>query len=248
MVGFAPLLLLPHFRRRVEETRRFHEHRRQRGRSEGWLEGWWAPLHGLVRAHPWRTLAIVAIGSLASAGHAVSFNFSAYFVQAEHGWAPGQYTAMALAAGGVGIIGHPWAGRMADRRGRRGVGFAVLGCYPLLTLAFYHGPGWLLPFVWVPLIFALTGGNTIVRALATELFPTSQRGTSSGLLQLSEAGGRSLGLFLAAWGTPDGGRTTPMIDIVVFSALAAALIVWMLPETGRRELEEISSEADDSAA
>jgi putative MFS transporter len=247
VVGFAPLLLLPRFRRGVKETRRFHQHRRERGeraRSEGWLEAWWSPLRSLMRAHPWRTLAIGAIGSLASAGHAVSFNFSAYFVQAEHGWSPGHYTAMAVVAGGVGIIGHPWAGRMADRRGRRRVGMALLGAYPLLTLAFYHGPSWMLPLVWIPLIFALTGGSTIVRALATELFPTSYRGTSSGWLQLSEAAGRSLGLFLVAWGTPDGGRTTPMIDIVVFAALAAALIVWMLPETGRRELEEISSDAD----
>ena len=244
VVGFAPLLLLPRFRRTVEETRRFREHRRRHGRSEGWLEGWWAPLRGLVREHPWRALAIAAIGSLASAGHAVSFNFSAYFVQAEHGWAPGQYTAMALVAGAVGIIGHPWAGRMADRRGRRSVGFALLGAFPMLTLAFYHGPGWLLPLVWVPLIFALTGGSTIVRALATELFPTSHRGTSSGLLMLSEAGGRSLALFLVAWGTADGARNTPMIDLVVFASLAAALIVLMLPETGRRELEEISSDAE----
>ena len=137
---------------------------------------------------------------------------------------------------------------MADRRGRRAVGFAVLGAYPLLTLAFYHGPGWMLPLVWIPLIFALTGGSTIVRALATELFPTSHRGTSSGFLQLSEAGGRSLGLFLVAWGTPEGARTTPMIDVIVFAALAAALIVLMLPETGRRELEEISSDADVPAA
>jgi hypothetical protein len=39
-----------------------------------------------------------------------------------------------------------------------------------------------------------------------------------------------------------------MIDIIVFTVLAAALIVLMLPETGRRELEEISSDADVSAA
>ncbi len=247
VVGLTPLLLLPRFRRGVEETHRFRQ-RRERTRTEGWLEGWWAPLRSLMLANPWRTLAIGAIGSLASAGHAVAFNFSAYFVQAEHGWAPGQYTAMAVVAGAVGIIGHPWAGRMADRRGRRAVGFALLGAYPLLTLAFYHGPGWMLPLVWIPLIFALTGGSTIVRALATELFPTSHRGTSSGFLQLSEAGGRSLGLFLVAWGTPDGAHATAMIDVVVFAALAAALIVLMLPETGRRELEEISSDADVPAA
>jgi hypothetical protein len=33
-----------------------------------------------------------------------------------------------------------------------------------------------------------------------------------------------------------------MISMVVFATLAAAIVVWFLPETGRRELEEISRE------
>jgi MFS family permease len=150
---------------------------------------------------------------------------------------------MAIAAGMVGIIGHPWAGRMADASGRRGVGFALLGGFPLLALLFYHGPGWSLPVLWIPLIFALTGASTILRALASELFPTSARGTSSGWLLLWEAVGRSGGLFLVAWGTSDGASNTPMISVVVFASLVAGLIVLLLPETGQRELEEISSEA-----
>ncbi|TFG93936.1 MAG: MFS transporter, partial [Myxococcales bacterium] len=154
-----------------------------------------------------------------------------------------RYTAMAVVAGAVGIVGHPWAGRMADQRGRRGVGFALLSSFPLLALAFYHGPVWVLPVVWIPLIFTMSGGDTILRAIAAELFPTSERGTASGLLQLAEAIGRSGGLFLVAWATPDGASNTPMVSLVVFASLAAGLLLLPLPETGRRELEEISPEA-----
>jgi MFS family permease len=245
VVGIVPVLLLPHFRRRVPETGRFERQRRAGGWADGgWWQGWWRPLWSLARRHPGRTLAVAGIGSLASAGHAVGFSFAAYFVQAEHGWAPVEYTGMAIVAGAAGIIGHPWSGRMADRNGRRVVGFAVLGGFPLLTLAFYHGPEWALPLVWIPLVFTLTGGSTIMRAIAAELFPTSYRGTSSGWLQLFEAVGRVTGLFVLAWVTPDGSSNVPMIGVVVFSSLVAGFLVLVVPETGRRELEEISGEAE----
>jgi MFS family permease len=246
LVGIVPVLLLPFFRRRVQETARFDRQQREREESglvEGWLPGWWRPLRELALRYPGRALAVASIGALGSAGHTVAFSFSAYFVQAEHGWAPGQYTAMALMAGTIGIVGHPWTGRVADQRGRRRVGLFVLGSFPLLALAFYHGPGWSLPLIWIPLVFTLTGGGTLMRALSTELFPTSYRGTASGWLQLFEAAGRSSGLFVLAWTTPEGASNTPMISVIVFASLAAGLIVLLVPETGRRELEDISDEA-----
>lgn len=245
LMGMIPLLLLPMFRREVKETRRFQDHLDRlasRGHSPGWFESWWSPMRGLLRAYPGRASAIGLIGALASGAHSTGFSFAAYYVQVNHGWSPGEYAAMAIAAGTFGIIGHPWAGRIADRRGRRVVGFILLGSYPFLALAFYHGPGWALPLVWIPMIFAMTGGDTIQRALAAELFPTSHRGTASGWFKLCEAVGRSSGLFIVAWGTARGASNTPMISIVVFAALAAGLIVLLLPETGRRELEDVSAE------
>ena len=243
VVGMMPLLLLPHFRRQVSETGRFRRAHAARGSGLGWAAGWWDPLARLLRSHPQRALVVGLIGALASAGHSAGFSFAAYFVQADHGWAPGQFTAMAIVAGMAGIIGHPFAGRIADRRGRRPVGFLLFAVYPLLAVAFYHGPGWALPFLWVPLIFTLTGGITIARALSTELFPTSYRGTSAGWLQLTDALGAAGGLFLVSWGTAAGSSNTPMISWVVFATLGAGLLVLMLPESGRRELEDISDES-----
>jgi MFS family permease len=147
---------------------------------------------------------------------------------------------MLLAAGTVGILGHPFAGRFADDRGRRLVGFCFYASLPLLAFAFYTVPGWLLPFVWVPMVFSLTGGITIGRALSTELFPTSFRGTASGFLQLVDTLGAAAGLFLISALTPPDGSAVPAVRIVVWLALLAAVAVLLLPETGRRELEEIS--------
>jgi MFS family permease len=245
VVGVVPILLLPRLRRQVSETRRFHRQRADQqalGEVSGVLRGWWRPLAGLVFAYPARTAGVALIGAGYASGTAVAYNFSAYFVQAEHGWEPGQYSLMLLVAGTVGIIGHPFAGRLADRRGRRLVGLVFFAVFPLLSLLFYRGPGWLLPLVWVPMIFALTGGSTIARALATELFPTSHRGTASGWLQLLETLGAAAGLFAVSWLTAEGESAIPAVELVSFSVLVAALAVVALPETGRRELEEISAE------
>ena len=170
------------------------------------------------------------------------YNFSAYFVQSVHGWSPGDYTVMMIVSGLVGIVGYPFAGRLADRSGRRRAGFALFAAFPLLSLVFYHGPGWALPLAWVPIIFSLTGGNTIVRALGGELFPTSHRGTSAGWLQLAESAGRSGGLFLVGAGTTRAIDITSMISGVAFAAMLAAVVLLALPETGQRELEEISAD------
>ncbi len=239
VVGVVPVLMLPRFRRRVPETRRFRE--QQLGREPGG-GGWLRPLLSLARAYPARTLGVGAIGFLSSAGQTTGFSFAAFHAQTVHGWSPGQYSAMAILAGTIGIIGHPWAGRVADRRGRLAVGFLLMATFPVLALAYYHGPGWMLPLAWVPLIFSLTGTGTISRALGSELFPTSFRGTASGWLQLSEAVGRFAGLSVVALWTPAGGSNVRMISIVVFASLLAGLVLLLLPETSRRELEQISAE------
>ncbi len=244
-LGILPLLLLPMFRREIRETRRFARHQAEsaaEGRSLTGFSGWWKPLLDLLRNYPGRAIGIGLIAVLASGGHTVVYNFSSYFVQSVHGWAPGYYTTMVIAGGLVGIVGYPIAGRLADRSGRRRAGFLLLAGFPLCALAFYQGPDWVLPLAWVPLVFTLTGGNTILRALGGELFPTSYRGTSAGWLQLAEAAGRSGGLFIVGWGTARAFDITTMICTVAFASMLAGFVLFGLPETGRRELEEISAE------
>jgi MFS family permease len=235
--GTLPLLLLPWLRRRVTETARFTRHQRETGSDS---LGWWRPLAGLVREYPGRALAIGLVGASQSASSSAAYGFSAYFVQVEHGWEPGDYALMLVVAGLGGVLGHPFAGRMADTRGRRQVGGVLLGLFPLLSVAFYQGPSWFVPVAWIPMIFALTGGETISRALATELFPTRLRGTASGWFQLCGTLGAALGFFAISWLTPEGASAIPMVQVVAASSLVAAGVVLGLPETGSRELEEIA--------
>lgn len=236
--GMLPLALLPNFRRRILETRRFEEHATTLSGSV--LVGWWRPLLGLARHYPLRTLSIGVIGALHAGSQSTAFSFAAYFVQNEHGWSPGQYSAMAIAAGTLGIVGHPWTGRFADLRGRRVVGFVLMATFPFFAFLFYLGPAFLIPVAWIPLIFSLTGSSTICRALSTELFPTSHRGSASGFLMLAEALGRVGGFAIVDWGVPAGGSSVPWILGVSSLSLVAAFVVLLVPETSGRELEDIS--------
>ena len=243
LVGIVPLLAFSTLRRRIGETRRFDEQQAARISAGVVPAEWWRPLADLVRAYPMRTLAVGVIGAGSSAASGAAYNFSAYFVQEHHGWEPGQYSLMLLAAGTLGVLGHPFAGRVADARGRRLVGFAFYAVFPFLAYAFYAAPGWALAFVWIPMIFVVTGGITISRALATELFPTSYRGTASGFLQLMDTLGAAVALFAISALTATGDSAIPAVQAVVWVSLLAALAVLVLPETGRRELEDISDEA-----
>ena len=239
LAGVIPVLMLPGFRRHVLETRRFLDQAESVSLGAA-IKGLWGSLWGLLRDSPGRSLGVGAVGALSAASMSSALAFSAYFVQTEHGWVPWQYALMAITAGGLGIIGNAWAGRAADARGRRVVGFGLMASFPLWVLAFFRGPELLVPLAWVALVFSLTGTSTVTRALGGELFPTHQRGTAAGWLQLSEALGRIGGLALIDWGTPSGGSSIPALLWLSLAALLGAGAILLLPETRNRELEEIS--------
>src|SRR5262249_53292440 len=147
-------------------------------------------------------------------GEVSAFQFTGYFALSAHGWSPAQYSAMVLAGGGVGIVGNVVAGRLGDRHGRRVVGAAFLAVLPLFAILFYNGPRARLPIAFAGFVFCATAGGVIVRALSTELFPTSHRGTSTGWSQLLQTLGWALGLALVGAGVEtvhDIGRRTSVL-------------------------------------
>ena len=240
--GLIPLLLLPIFRKKVQETRRFREHHDARavGAERTGLLSWLEPLLEVTRLYPARAFGIGVLGFLPSVGTISAFQFTGYFTMTVRGWSPGEYSAMVILGGALGIVGNVAAGRLGDLFGRRLVGFCLLGSFPIWVSLFYRGPGWSLPIVWVFFVFAASGGRVICRALATELFPTSQRASASGLYSVVDTLGAALGLFLLgglSQGPGDFIELTPMLS---FAALAGASILVFFPETRQRELETIS--------
>lgn len=249
-VGLVPLLLFPIFRRRVEETRRFNQHRAvtQRHDHQGGLAGWYRPLVRLARTYPGRALGVAAAGGLMAVGESAVFQFTGYFTLTVHQWSPAQFSMMFILGGAVGIIGNVVAGRLGDRIGRRTIGCVFLSLFPLFAWMFYHGPGWSLPISWTLFVFCNTAGGVVVRAFSTELFPTSYRGTSAAWLSLMQAIGWSLGLVLVGLGTSGAGDIARMTSLISLVVLGAAVALLALPETYRQELETISHDEDEPVA
>jgi putative MFS transporter len=241
--GLVPLLLLPYFARGVPETQRFASARQDAsdaGARGGALLAWLRPFGTLARHYPSRLALVSGVGLLAAVGHAVAHGVVGDYVQTDRGWDPEQYSTLVIAGGAIGIVGNTVIGRLADRVGRRSMGFAVLAGFPVAAIAVYSTDGVWLAACWIVLVFVTTGGNTIVRALSAELFPTSSRSTAAGLLTLFETIGAVAGLSMITVLTPEGQSIAGAVRFIVCVTLVGGLLVLLLPETAQRELEDIS--------
>jgi len=238
IVGIVPLLLLPFLSRRVPETRRFLEIKEAGETAKG---GWAQPMIDLVVAYPGRSAAIGLMALVVTAGSSPAFGLLSDFVQTTHGWKPSSYSLMAVVAGGVGVVGNTAMGRAADRWGRRPVGLFVFGLFPVVVTGTYFASSQLVPLIWVPMIFLLTGGGVLMRMVTTELFPTSSRNTAMGWETLMETLGAFVGFALV--GIVAGGAESIAPAIAIVRALTAlgAIVIWRFPETAQQELE-ITSE------
>jgi len=248
VIGALPLILLPWFRRELQETARFRRHEAETAGRPGGRNGSLRSLLALARGNPRRAALVGGAGMIHALGAISVFQFAALFVQNEHGWAPWQYSVMLLTSGGVGIVGNVIAGRLGDRAGRRIVGMAAFTLFPIAGIAFYHGVGWLLPVSFIAVVFSSSAGDVIVRIFSTELFPTSQRGASAAWLTLLQTIGWIAGLWLVGVGRWAGISLPIMISAVSATVLVAGLLLLLLPETRRRELEDLSDDGEPSKA
>lgn len=240
-IGVLPVCFWGRFRHGIPETTRFQNHAAARRPHRGLL-AWAGPLVALARTHPGRVAAMAGVAGLLGVGEVAAFQFTSYYALGAHGWTPAEYSAMVLLGGGVGIVGNVVAGRLGDRVGRLRVGAAFLAVLPLFAILFYNGPGWTMPIGFAGFVFCATAGGVVVRALSTELFPTSHRGTSTGWAQLLQTLGWAAGLMLVGAGAESVHDIARNTSRLVLATVVAAGLLFALPETHRRELESLSCE------
>jgi MFS family permease len=191
-IGILPLALVPMFARGLRETERFAAS--SRASSAGARQGALGAIAELVRHHPRRAIALSVIAALSAAGIQPSFQFISEFLQTEPGWEPASYAALTVVFGAFAIIGNPVAGYLGDRYGRRIVAAAVLLLFPLASLGFFAGPSGWVAVPWTLMVFLSMATTVCVRTLATELFPTSLRGTGGGKGKQAPSSGSDKGI------------------------------------------------------
>ncbi len=244
VLGALPLLLVAWFRRSLDETRRFAAHRAARADPGGWRAAV-QPLRNLVRMYPGRMLALgAALFPFAFVTETAMF-FPSKFLQEVHGYAPHDVAVMYLTIGVLGLLGNIVAGALGDRYGRKRVLIAGLLLNGAAAAAFYNLDGWLVPLAWGVMVLTVTMVIVLFAALGSELFPTSYRSTASGMRSVIATVGAASGLTLQAtlYGAlgSHGAAITAMLVLVPIAPLIIAL---GLPETARRELEEVSPERE----
>jgi len=116
----------------------------------------------------------------------------------------------------------------------------VLALFPLASLGFFAGPPAWVALPWTLMVFLWMATTVSVRTLATELFPTALRGTGAGSLALLETVGVGTGLLIYAAAVGALGSQSIALPLVALACLGAAASVYLVPETARRELEEVS--------
>ena len=252
-LGAGPLLVVAWMRRGLPETERFERHRRERAGSAGVAETL-RPLGSLVVAYPGRLLAMSAFVFCFDFVHWPAFGFLPKAMQDVHGFSPAVVSTVVIAGGALGILGNVVAGAVSDRIGRRAVIAGLIAVHGTSAFAFYNFDGAAPIAAWIGIAFAATGLGVLIKALGSELFPTSYRSTAAGVRLVVATFGGYFGFraqsalyddaLASLAGTPNAEQVAHALAITwMLPGLAlAALLVAFIPETAGRELEDIAPE------
>jgi putative MFS transporter len=236
LAGALPLVVVAWLRRSLTETRRFLAHRdRQAGRMAGGV----ALLRALAREHPARLAALMAMIVPIYFVTAPAIAFQSKFLQEAHGYAPATVALLYMVGGLVSVTTQLGVGRISDRVGRKPIVLATLTCTAIGTLLLYRGAGLWVPTGWLVMVAAYLGLDVMLSALGSELFPTAYRSTASAARAVTATLGAALGLAMEGVLYARLGSHAAAIAWMLVPLLAVPFALARLPETARRELEEI---------
>ena len=133
------------------------------------------------------------------------------------------------------------AGRWADKRGRRQIAMvALLGMAAFTTLKF-SAAGWPMWGWGLGSSLFAAAMVPVIGVYGPELFATSQRGRSNGILTVIGVAGGALGLLLVGQLAERWDSFGQVFAIFSFAPLAViALVFFLFPETAQQELETLN--------
>lgn len=235
LAGTVPLVLLAWWRRGLRETQRFERQVGSRGEALGLTRILRGPYRG-------RVLLLALVWGLTYMCTQVVVTFWKLFALEERGLSDAEVGRSVVIAAIVAAPAVFAVGPLLDR-GRRRAAVVVFLCASVSTVACYTLYG-----VW-PLTVALAGGIfassavlPVLNAFTAELFPTELRADAYAWANnLLGRCGYVVAPMLVGALAGDLGYGRAAASTAIFPLCALALILWKLPETRGRELEETSA-------
>jgi putative MFS transporter len=240
VVGSFGLLCVPWLWRSLKETRRFSDHLSQvSGGSPD--ESPWQPLRDIVHRYRWRLAAIVGVIAPVALVLEPGSALVSKHLQDDLGYSPGGVGLLMGVCGIATPLGNMIAGSASDRFGRRPVTILVSLVFSVAVALFYGGAGSIALTIGLALLFFAIGAIMVLHtALATELFPTAFRSTAAGVREAVATVGAAAGLWALSLLYGATGRHAESIMWLLLVTPISPVILLFVPETARRELEEIA--------
>ena len=165
------------------------------------------------------------------------------YLRADRGFSGLAITVFILLTATPGGLGVMVGGRWADTRGRRMALIPGLLAIGVFNAVFFSVSG--VP-MWLASLFGSVLGALCVAALGVlgpELFPTARRGGVRGALTVIAVAGSVTGLLTAGVLVDRNGYGPTFVLLAAGPVIAAGLAL-AVPETSRRELEDINRDED----
>jgi putative MFS transporter len=235
-VGIFPLVVLAFARRSLRESTRFSEQVGERGAKRSLLHIWSTPYRR-------RVLQLGLIWALTYVCTHNAITFWKLFAMAERGLTAGQVGASIAIAAVASMPLVFLAGKLIDVIGRKRGAIVIFGLGIGGVLACYTAHGqWPLTVALAFGIFGVSGVLPVLNAFTAELFPTDLRGDAFAWTNnLLGRVGYVLSPALVGLAAAQTGWGAAVKLTAVGPAVALALILLWLPETGSRELEDTAA-------
>jgi len=247
LIGIAPLMAVAWLRRGLRETTRFQATRN--GPSAAARPGMFAPMRRCFSCSeaPYRTRLLIVAALCNSIGlvGGPTISFFSLYAKRDHHWSSSAIGGAIVLAYLMGTFGTLICGSLLDRIGRRATTTVFfLASSAAMYMLFRVANDRAILAAMMATMFAYQAARTAISALSSELFPTGARATGYSLTVqvFGQLGWTLAPLAAGLLAGPMGGLGKAASLFAAGPLIGVALVLFFVPETRGKTLEQLSPE------